>query len=200
MKNAPYNPRSISDAAKKKLRQGIERFGVVDYPVWNVRTGNIVGGHRRTEALDALAGSEDYTLWAQQIDVDDKTEKELNIFLNNADAQGDFDMDKLGAMFKDGELTVENTGFDLGLVYEMFGDQLVEKEADALLKKAEEYKKIKENFKKKKAETNNETDDPSFFLVAVFGSYEQRKAFTDRYDLDDLQFVDGRVLEEALRA
>lgn len=48
---APYNPRTISEAALKGLRGSVERFGMVEPVVWNKQTGNIVGGHQRVKVL-----------------------------------------------------------------------------------------------------------------------------------------------------
>jgi hypothetical protein len=198
LKNAKYNPRTITDDARKKLKKNIERVGLLEPPIWNKRSGNIVGGHQRVATLDALHGTDDYLIPVSEVDLDDKTEKEQNVFLNNADAQGEFDMAALGKMFTDDKIEVENTGFDLGLAHELWGDQAVSGESAKLLDVAEKYAQIKENFKKKKAKTKDEVDDPNFYLVMVFKNYDARKAFTDKFDLDDIQFVDARVLEEKM--
>lgn len=47
LKNAPYNPRTLSEAQKRKLRAGIKRHGVVAPITWNKRTGEY---HRRPPA------------------------------------------------------------------------------------------------------------------------------------------------------
>ena len=59
-KAAPYNPRSIDGPARRKLEKAIRDFGLVDRPVWNRRTGNIVGGHQRVDILDEIKGGTDY--------------------------------------------------------------------------------------------------------------------------------------------
>src|SRR5690606_22852641 len=56
IKNAPYNPRVITDEEKKNLRRLIKKHGIVETLVWNIRTGNLVGGHQRLNILDALEG------------------------------------------------------------------------------------------------------------------------------------------------
>ena len=40
--NAPYNPRTLSDYARKKLRKRLETDGLVETLVWNARTGHLV--------------------------------------------------------------------------------------------------------------------------------------------------------------
>ena len=57
-----FNPRTISDSNKKRLKKSIEKFGWIGAPVFNRRTGHIVGGHQRLSALDSLMGKADYEL------------------------------------------------------------------------------------------------------------------------------------------
>src|SRR5688572_26248431 len=83
IKNAPYNPRKITEHARQKLKAKIKASGLVMTLVWNRRTGNLVGGHQRISILDELEKSQNYLLTVSAIDVDDKQEKELNLFLNN---------------------------------------------------------------------------------------------------------------------
>lgn len=109
--NAPYNPRFLDEAKARKLRDTIERMGLVDAPVWNRRTGNLVGGHQRVAALDALEKGVDYELDVQVIDVTPKREKELNVALNNPAIQGEYDLDLLGVMLRD-DVKPEDVGFD----------------------------------------------------------------------------------------
>ena len=54
IKNAEYNPRRISDSAKKKLKDNIKRVGLLDTIVVNKNTMNIVSGHQRISILDSL--------------------------------------------------------------------------------------------------------------------------------------------------
>lgn len=114
LKNAEYNPRFLDEAKERKLRATIERMGLVDAPVWNRRTGNLVGGHQRVAAIDSLEKTQDYELDVQVIDVTPKRERELNIALNNPALAGEYDIDLLGPMLKDGEFGIkaEDVGFD----------------------------------------------------------------------------------------
>jgi hypothetical protein len=95
---AAYNPRKISSDARKRLKRSIKQYGVVGGMVVNERTGNtLVSGHQKLSILDELNKypDSDYRLKVEVIDVDEKTEKELNIFFNNANATGEFDYDAL---------------------------------------------------------------------------------------------------------
>lgn len=117
LKKAPYNPRVIDEWSAKKLRRALEKYGLVEPLIWNKRTGNIVGGHQRLTALDALdahdGGTGDYLLDMSVIDVTEKREKALNVVLNNPTLQGEYDLaalrDLIGA---GGELTPDDVLLD----------------------------------------------------------------------------------------
>jgi len=110
---ASYNPRTISERGKKELRKSIKKFGVVGGIVVNKYTGmTIVGGHQKVKVLDELNKypDNDYTLRVELIDVDEKTEKELNITLNNPNVGGDWDYDKLREIIPD--IDYKSAGLD----------------------------------------------------------------------------------------
>ena len=91
LKMAEYNPREITEEAKKTLKRGIKKYGLVGGIVVNRRTGwTIVSGHQRVAVMDDLNKypENDYALRVDVIDVDAKQEKELNILMNNPNAQG----------------------------------------------------------------------------------------------------------------
>ena len=92
---ADYNPRVISEDARKRLKRMLAKHGLVQPLVWNRRTGNLVSGHQRLSQLDQLERSQDYDLQVSVVDVDEREEKILNVQLNNPSMQGDWDMDKL---------------------------------------------------------------------------------------------------------
>lgn len=87
---APYNPRAISDSAMAGLRGSIEKFGVVELIVWNQRSGNIVGGHQRVRALQAIGEVEADVIVVDLAEID---EKSLNIALNSPSIAGEFTPD-----------------------------------------------------------------------------------------------------------
>lgn len=197
LRNAPYNPRVISDAARKKLRANLRRVGLIEPPVWNRRTGNIVGGHQRVSQLDALHGHDNYLLPVAEVDLDDRTEREQNVFLNNGEAQGEFDLDKLAALYKEG-VDFEHAGFDAADVYQLFGappseeltDELVDKVSDSI---REGTKRLEELATR--AAQKNPLD---FYLVVVFKDDAARDAFTGRLGLPENRYVDGRKLLDLL--
>lgn len=108
IKPASYNPRIISDEGKKALKRSIKLYGVVGGIVVNQATGyTIVGGHQKVAVLDELnkydksTHENDYTLRVELINVDEKTEKQLNITLNNPNVGGNWDFDALARIVPD---------------------------------------------------------------------------------------------------
>lgn len=199
--NAPYNPRVLSEAAYKKLKKGIEKNGIVAPSVWNRRTGNIVGGHQRLRVRDAIEGTRDYSFQVAAIDVDEREEKEINILLNNPQAQGDWDLEKLNEMFAGDTLEIEATGFDVADLYRLFGDTPLNARdsSDAIDELGGQLRKARDRFdelvKKNGASGRDNTD---FYLVVVFRDADDCKAFLDDLKLDDNRFQDGNTLKDLL--
>ncbi|MCL1654246.1 ParB N-terminal domain-containing protein [Elizabethkingia miricola] len=113
---ASYNPRKLSDEARKALKKNIKENGLLGGIVVNERTGNIVSGHQRVSIADEVnkynpeSGQNNYQIKVEIIDVDEKREKELNIFMNSKSVQGEYDYAKLALMIPD--IDVELAGLD----------------------------------------------------------------------------------------
>lgn len=113
---ASYNPRTISDDARKKLKKNLQTVGLLGGVVWNMRTGNLVSGHQKVSIMDAVnrydaeTGANDYEFRVEVVDFDDKTEKEQNLFMNNRAVQGTYDDDMLRELLQGIDYT--NAGFD----------------------------------------------------------------------------------------
>ena len=194
LKNAPYNPRKISADAKKRLKKNFKDVGFLGGIVWNKRTGNIVSGHQRASALDALEGKSHYKIRVTAIDVYEKTEKEQNVFMNNKEAQGDFDMEQLEELLKE-DLNVENMGFDLADKFKMFGfDSLDTEEAIETAEKLRESRNLFDQIKKK----NNDRDADDFYCVVVFKDNQGRQELARRLGVSDHRYFDGKRLFELL--
>lgn len=196
IKNAEYNPRIISDEARKKLLDNLKRRGLQNPPVWNPRTGNIVSGHQRVSLLDILEGSKDYKLRVAAVEMTDNEEREQNIFFNNKDAQGDWDIEKLEKLLAEG-ITIEATGFDLGKIFQLFGDSPAIQQPERLVKLSDQLRDA-QNAVRDVASRISDADDPDCFLVVVFKDYSARKQFTDLLKLPDNRYVDGKGLAEKL--
>ena len=113
---APYNPRKVlsaSDSPYRKLKQSLERFGLVEPLIWNASTGHLVSGHQRLNILKDLQSDAVQVVVVQLTEAE---EKALNIVLNNREAQGDWDMELLEKALADLQATspeaASATGFD----------------------------------------------------------------------------------------
>ena len=186
--------------------------------IWNKRTGNLVGGHQRLGLLDSLEGSADYLLTVAVVDMDPKTEREQNIFLNNASAMGSWDEDLLVEMLKgDDRIDITAAGFDLTDVevltddpeiLQFFAEQnnpdtpdltamadagKLARKAAAEAKRAEAstVDAIKARRQEYKAE-DRAKDSCEYYAVVVFESDDARVDFMARMGTDPAQrYVDG---------
>jgi hypothetical protein len=108
---APYNPRIISDAALRGLRESIHRYGLVEPIIYNERTGHVVGGHQRLLVLKADGAAETECV---VVDLPEVEEKALNIALNNPAIAGEF-TDDLRNIITQLEIDLPEVVFDLRL-------------------------------------------------------------------------------------
>lgn len=128
---ADYNPRTITEEARKKLRNSIETFGLVEPIIINTKNNRIVSGHQRYDILlDMLMESDNlaerefdylvkddygYIFDFNQLQIKNEDyEKALNIVLNNTNLMGDYDYEKLGTLLNELEFNgfnLEFTGF-----------------------------------------------------------------------------------------
>lgn len=131
--------------------------------MWNVRTGNLVGGHQRLSQLDVLEGSPNYSVHVNKIDVDDRTEVALNIALNNPNMQGEYDIPALIDLLRDDKFDLDLTGFksvdlelmafdsglDTTLISSMFTPEAIEQvneitaDIDSVLDQSDQIRKRK---------------------------------------------------------
>jgi ParB-like chromosome segregation protein Spo0J len=121
--SAKYNPRKITDEAMGRLTKSLAEFGNIQPITWNVRTGNVVGGHQRLKVYKAM-GKTEVDVWA--VDLDEQKEKAANIALNKL--SGEFDMPMLKDILEEidtGDLDMEITGFgmdEVAIMMEQTGD------------------------------------------------------------------------------
>jgi ParB-like chromosome segregation protein Spo0J len=129
IKPAAYNPRvdlQSCDPEYEKLKRSIMEFGYIDPIVWNVQTGNMVGGHQRFKIMVGELGLTE--LAVSVVDLDPEREKLLNLALNKV--EGRWDDQALSELLE--ELRSEGvdlllSGFDPGEV-----DRIIEEFAEPL--------------------------------------------------------------------
>lgn len=149
IKNADYNPRRIGEAEAKLLKKSLKTHGLVDTLIFNKQTGNLVGGHQRLAQLDSLENGTDYALTVSVIDVPLKKEKEINLMLNNPNAQGEYDFEMVKDLILD--LDLDATGFtdyDLSIMG-------VEKDVEEITKEEKSREQIEADIAKEKRRSKN---------------------------------------------
>ena len=120
-----YNPRKMAEAEMNKLSKNLEKFGLVDPIIINLKNNHIIGGHQRYTILSnkynqdtqlnlIKLGDIGWVFDDTKLKIDDLNhEKALNLSLNSID--GEFDIKGLGAVLNDLQLEsfdVELTGFN----------------------------------------------------------------------------------------
>jgi hypothetical protein len=218
---ADYNPRKLSEEARKTLKRGIKKYGMVGGIVVNKRTGfTVVSGHQRLTVMDELQKfpETDYLIRVDVIDVDQTQEKELNILMNNPNAQGQWDYDALARLvpdidYKDAGLTeadLNMIGVDYLLQTEQennladaFGEMMAPVEEDhkkevaerqaERLAKTQHMKDVKEQVKQQSAETVKDMD--AYFMLS-FDNFENKRVFMERFGFSPYdKFIKGEVFD-----
>ncbi len=212
-----YNPRYISPANMDRLKKSIRKNGLVGTLVWNRATGHIVGGHQRLAALDACARTTDYELDVTEVEMPLKDEVRLNVALNNADSQGEFDFAALR------DLSIEfglDASEDFG-----FSDEAIEinfpEKAEALAldpgtggnspgrvadeaeiaRMKEAKREAREKLKEQRADLGDYLTEPKGVLTVVFDSETAKADWFRSRDVDDApSVVHVSELEELLSA
>lgn len=133
---AAYNPRKDlkpGDREYEKLKRSIVEFGYVEPVIWNIQTGNVVGGHQRLKVLVDMGQTE---IDCVVVVLDLRREKALNVALNKI--QGDWDEEKLASLMAEFDATdfdVSLTGFEAGevdaLLNRFYSHEAQEDEFDA---------------------------------------------------------------------
>lgn len=207
---APYNPRKRDPKIVEALKKNMKKVGYLGGIVWNKETGNLVGGHKRIEAMDLIysydgSTEKDYDVKVEQVMLDPKTEKEQNIFLNNRRVQGEMDYELLAEILP--EIEIENTGlvdYDLQII-ESVSPNFISGRNDIIkndnVELKAEYEQRKEATKQLKKDIKNSIGDkqtPSYFTV-TFASYEDKAAFLESYGLNgDTVFIKGEDFAEKI--
>lgn len=219
---ADYNPRKLSDESRKTLKRGIKKFGLVGGIVVNRRTGlTVVSGHQRLSVMDDLQKfpDNDYCIRVDVIDVDEKQEKELNILMNNPNAQGTWDFDALARIvpdidWKDAGLTdadLNMIGVDYLLQTEeetsiadalsdMMASVTEQKDAENAVKQLEHAEKVahmKDVKQQVKENAQQKAEDMDAYVMLSFDTYAAKAAFMARFGYDpDMKFVKGEVFSD----
>jgi len=209
---ANYNPRKISDEAKRKLKANIKKNGLMGGIVFNEQTGNLVSGHQRLTILDEINKyypsdkETDYIVRVEKVDLDPKTEREQNIFMNNTTVMGEFDEDLMRDLIP--EIDYQLAGLDdydlnlYGIDLSDFENEEIEDEIEELYapvaqQKEERKQAVKEMKQQIKEKAESKAQDMESYVTLSFSSYQAKSAFMQRFGYDPLdKFIKGEVFSE----
>jgi hypothetical protein len=204
---APYNPRQIDTSGQSRLKKSMREFGMVENLIWNQRTGNLVGGHQRLTILDQQAGREEgYGVEVKVVDLDETKEKELNVVLNNPEAQGFFDWNKLAKdVLVDPQIDVDLLGFDTARLKSILDSQVSDlggidlahifpKKDDPAAADADAVRAMKAA-KEEYKDVSGEAAKDGFYVGLVFKTPDEKEKFCAFFNLSpNSKWVQGRAL------
>jgi hypothetical protein len=214
---AEYNPRKITDEAKKSLRRGIKKFGLLGGVAVNRQTGmTVVSGHQRVAVMDDLNKypDNDYILRVDIIDVGEKEEKELNILLNNPNAQGTWDYDALREIipdidYKSAGLTEEDLNIiGVDFLLQTDGQDALSGEIENLMSgvnaqnemnKAARKAQVKSEKERERRLAEEKAEDNDAYVTLSFDTYSSKAAFMRRFGYSPKEkFLKGEVFSSKI--
>ena len=205
---ADYNPRNIDKDGLKNLKRSLKQFGVLGGIIVNRQTGyTVVGGHQKVALLDEFHKypDNDYSLRVEVIDVDEKTEKTINVTLNNPNVGGYWDFDKMRRLIPDIDYRAAGLNdADLNMIgvdflHQTEGENAITNELEALMAEAnEEEERIKEERKKMQQPqpTDYDPEDEQNPEDEPFGAPEDA-ALERKQKVDHMKEVKQQVKEKA---
>lgn len=233
IKFADYNPRTITDEGKKALKRSVKRYGVIGNNILvNKRTGyTIVSGHQKVAILDdqykynKLTKENDYTLRIELIDVDEKTEKSINILLNNHNVGGEWDYDLLREIvpdidYKDAGLTEADLniiGVDFMFQTEEESDitaqledmmtpvtelkeaEKAERQAQLQMERQAKIDHMKEVKQQVKEDAQQKAENMDAYVMLSFDTFAAKAAFCERFGYGRYdKFIKGEVFDQII--
>lgn len=221
---ATYNPRTIDVNARKRLKKSLKDFGVVGGIIVNKRTGyTIVGGHQKVSILDEIYKypANDYSLRVEVVDVDEKTEKTMNIALNNSSITGEWNYDTLRELipdidYKDAGLTEQDLdiiGVDFhfqteeentiaGELDNLMAPVREEHQAEVAQKQAERAEKVahmKQVKEEVKQAATKAAANMDAYLMLSFDNWDAKAEFCEKFGFNpDEKFLKGEVFSEKI--
>ena len=202
---APYNPKHHTKDSVDQMKRNFKSVAFLGGIVWNESTGNLIDGHKRIQALDAInkydgTPKTNYEVKVESINLDEKTEKEQNIFQTKS--RTDLDDEAMRILIKD--IDYKNAGldeFDLNYygvdIPEIQNTNVVE-ELEQLYKPVEQRKEeVKEVKKQIKEAQIEKAKDATSYITLSFDNHKNKEAFCQRFDImDGINIVKGEEFSE----
>lgn len=92
LREADYNPKVLDPGARAVLRADLERFGMVEPILVNRKNNRVINGHQRLQIWREMGKA---TVPVNFVEVDEITEKKMNVDLNNPHIEGEWEREKL---------------------------------------------------------------------------------------------------------
>lgn len=202
---AGYNPRRITEDARRTLRKGLKTFGLVGGIVVNKKPENdgytLVSGHQRLTEMDEIQHypEKDYRVRVEVVFLSEKQEKELNVLLNNPSAQGEWDYDRLAQLIPSIDYDVAGlTDADLAFLQpqpisgvETPGFNDLDSFHIPVERGSERYESEKQRLAEEKRKTNEKAEaaalDHRAYLCLSFSSFDMKTEFCRRFGIPPME-------------
>jgi hypothetical protein len=202
---APYNPKRHTEQAVKQQQKNFRRVGYLGGIVWNKTTGNIVSGHKRIMAMDIEykyngKPETDYDVRVEMVEMDEKTEKEQNIFMDAKSTNTEQDYYLISSLLP--EIDYKNAGLTTSEYENMVSLSISEDNYDiptltiediAELKTPETKEAIREKKQIQKEIAQKRHQDLEAYITLSFSSHEEKGAFCELfgYNPDTTKYIKG---------
>lgn len=208
---APYNPRKEDPEVVKKLKKNFKTVGYLGGIVWNRLSSYLVSGHKRVQTLDIIneydgTPETDYEIKIEAVELDDKTEREQNIFMNSPSAMGEFDMAKMKILVP--EIDYKAAGLseaDMNIYGIAIAQQEISAGVDNVVDDFEEIQRpyeerkaaVKEMKNQIKQQSDQKVEDIESYVMINFKSYRAKSSFMIRFGFaPDAQFIPGEMFAD----
>ncbi|HDR1906685.1 TPA: ParB N-terminal domain-containing protein [Pasteurella multocida] len=199
----PKNPRQIDQKAQKNLFKKMGEVGLLQPLIVNKRTGYLLGGHQRLAVMDKHEkykdGKNDYELDVALVDLPEKEELAMLVFLNNPSAQGTWQTELLAEINLDLGISFEDMGFDnldVDLIFDGDG------RFSALFEDSQEVSETKSSLEEIKAhrkestERLKEANSAEFYFVVVCKDEKEKRELLKSMKIPAHEtYVSGSALE-----
>ena len=208
---APYNPRKEDPEVVKKLKKNFKTVGYLGGIVWNRLSSYLVSGHKRVQTLDIIneydgTPETDYDIKIEAVELDDKTEREQNIFMNSPSAMGEFDMAKMKILVP--EIDYKAAGLSEADM-NIYGIAIAQEEISAGVSAVvDDFEEIQRPYEERKAavkemknqirqQADQKVEDIESYVMINFKSYRAKSSFMLRFGFaPDAQFIPGEMFDE----
>ncbi len=208
---APYNPRKEDPEVIKKLKRNFKTVGYLGGIVWNKCSSYLVSGHKRVQTLDIINNYDgtpetDYEIKVEAVELDDKTEREQNIFMNSPSAMGEFDMEKIKVLVP--EIDYKAAGLseaDMNIYgISVMQDEISSELSDTL----GDFEEIQRPFEERKAavkemkeqirqQAEQKAEDIESYVMLNFKSYRAKSSFMLRFGFrPDDKIIPGEMFSD----